>query len=34
MSRDDIAKTLSLTVPTVKRDLSVAEAFLRRELAL
>jgi RNA polymerase sigma factor (TIGR02999 family) len=33
MSRDEIAATLSLTVPTVKRDLSVAEAFLRRELA-
>lgn len=33
MSRDEIAETLSLTVPTVKRDLSVAEAFLRRELA-
>lgn len=34
LSRDEIAETLSLTVPTVKRDLSVAEAFLRRELAL
>ena len=33
MSREEIAQTLSLTVPTVKRDLSVAEAFLRRELA-
>jgi len=33
MSRDEIAEALSLTVPTVKRDLSVAEAFLRRELA-
>ena len=32
MSRDEIAEALSLTVPTVKRDLSVAEAFLRREL--
>jgi RNA polymerase sigma factor (TIGR02999 family) len=32
LSRDEIAETLSLTVPTVKRDLSVAEAFLRREL--
>ena len=34
MRRDEIAETLSLTVPTVKRDLSVAEAFLRRELAI
>jgi RNA polymerase sigma factor (TIGR02999 family) len=33
MSRDEIAEMLSLTLPTVKRDLSVAEAFLRRELA-
>ena len=33
MSRDEIAEAMSLTVPTVKRDLSVAEAFLRRELA-
>jgi RNA polymerase sigma factor (TIGR02999 family) len=33
LSRDEIAETLGLTVPTVKRDLSVAEAFLRRELA-
>ena len=32
MRRDEIAETLRLTVPTVKRDLSVAEAFLRREL--
>jgi RNA polymerase sigma factor (TIGR02999 family) len=32
MRRDEIAATLSLTVATVKRDLSVAEAFLRREL--
>ena len=32
MSRDEIAEMLSLTLPTVKRDLSVAEAFLRREL--
>jgi RNA polymerase sigma factor (TIGR02999 family) len=33
MRRDEIAEALSLTVPTVKRDLSVAEAFLRRELS-
>lgn len=33
LKRDEIAETLSLTLPTVKRDLSVAEAFLRRELA-
>jgi len=33
LSRDEIAETLSLTLPTVKRDLSIAEAFLRRELA-
>ncbi len=32
MNRDEIAKVLSLTLPTVKRDLSIAEAFLRREL--
>jgi RNA polymerase sigma factor (TIGR02999 family) len=32
MSRDEIAEVLSLTLPTVKRDLSIAEAFLRREL--
>ena len=32
MRRDEIAEALSLTVATVKRDLSVAEAFLRREL--
>jgi RNA polymerase sigma-70 factor, ECF subfamily len=34
LTRDEIAEALSLTVPTVKRDLSVAEAFLRRELAV
>ena len=33
MRRDEIAEALSLTLPTVKRDLSVAEAFLRRELS-
>jgi RNA polymerase sigma-70 factor (ECF subfamily) len=32
LSRDEIAEALSLTLPTVKRDISVAEAFLRREL--
>ena len=32
MSREEIATALSLTVPTVKRDLRLAEAWLRRYL--
>lgn len=32
MSREEIAAALSLTVPTVKRDLRLAEAWLRRYL--
>ncbi len=32
-SRDEIATSLGLSVATVKRDLAMAEAFLRRELA-
>ena len=33
LSREEIAESLGLTLPTVKRDLSLGEAFLRRELA-
>lgn len=33
MSREEIAAALGLTVPTVKRDLRLAEAWLRRYLA-
>jgi len=32
LNRDEIAEALSLTLATVKRDLALAEAFLRREL--
>jgi RNA polymerase sigma factor (TIGR02999 family) len=32
MSREEIAAALSLTVPTVKRDLRLAEAWLRQHL--
>jgi RNA polymerase sigma factor (TIGR02999 family) len=33
MSREEIAESLDVSVGTVKRDLSIAEAFLRRELS-
>ena len=33
LTREEIGQTLNLTLPTVKRDLMIAEAFLRRELA-
>ncbi|HXK01012.1 MAG TPA: sigma-70 family RNA polymerase sigma factor [Verrucomicrobiae bacterium] len=33
MSREEIAGALDLTVPTVKRDLRLGEAWLRRHLA-
>lgn len=33
MSREEIACTLGLTVPTIKRDLRLAEAWLRNHLA-
>jgi RNA polymerase sigma-70 factor (ECF subfamily) len=33
LTREEIAQTLNLTVATVKRDLSIGEAFLRRDLA-
>jgi RNA polymerase sigma factor (TIGR02999 family) len=33
LTREEVAGTLQLTVSTVKRDLSLAEAWLRRELA-
>ena len=33
MNREEIAAALSLTVPTVKRDLRLGEAWLRRTLA-
>lgn len=33
LSREEVAATLGLTVPTVKRDLRLAEAWLRRYLA-
>src|SRR5262249_30478712 len=33
MKREDVAVALGLTVPTVKRDLRLAEAWLRRDLA-
>lgn len=32
LNRDEIAETLSMTLATVKRDLALGEAFLRREL--
>jgi len=32
LTRDEIAEALSLTLPTVKRDLSLGEAWLRRAL--
>ena len=34
MSREEIATALALTIPTVKRDLRLAEAWLRRYLDL
>lgn len=33
LTREEIADSLNLTLASVKRDLSIAEAFLRRELA-
>ena len=33
MTREEIAAELSLTVPTVKRDLRLAVAWLRRSLS-
>lgn len=33
MSREQIAEALGVSLGTVKRDLSIAEAFLRRELS-
>lgn len=33
LGREEIAEALGLTLATVKRDLALAEAFLRRELA-
>ncbi len=33
MSREQIAETLGVSLGTVKRDLSIAEAFLRRQLS-
>ena len=33
MTREEVAETLGLTLATVKRDLALAEAWLRRELA-
>lgn len=33
LTREEVAETMGLTLATVKRDLSLAEAFLRRELA-
>lgn len=32
-TRDEVAETLGLTLATVKRDLALAEAWLRREIA-
>ena len=32
MSREEIADALGVSLGTVKRDLSIAEAFLRREM--
>lgn len=33
LSRDEVAEALGLTLATVKRDLALAEAWLRREMA-